>query len=105
MSVTPVIGASTTGQSIRTRSISMGFNAGGMGSGVIRNVPKNQAAHSGLPGLPQPASAGTAMIPLPERSSFAAVIVAAGQGLRAGTAVPKQFALWQGKPVLRHAAE
>jgi 2-C-methyl-D-erythritol 4-phosphate cytidylyltransferase/2-C-methyl-D-erythritol 2,4-cyclodiphosphate synthase len=37
--------------------------------------------------------------------SVAAVIVAAGQGLRAGQPLPKQFALWRGKPVLRHAAE
>jgi 2-C-methyl-D-erythritol 4-phosphate cytidylyltransferase/2-C-methyl-D-erythritol 2,4-cyclodiphosphate synthase len=36
---------------------------------------------------------------------FAAVIVAAGQGLRAGQPLPKQFALWRGKPVVRHAAE
>jgi 2-C-methyl-D-erythritol 4-phosphate cytidylyltransferase/2-C-methyl-D-erythritol 2,4-cyclodiphosphate synthase len=36
---------------------------------------------------------------------FAAVIVAAGQGLRAGQPLAKQFALWRGKPVLRHAAE
>jgi 2-C-methyl-D-erythritol 4-phosphate cytidylyltransferase/2-C-methyl-D-erythritol 2,4-cyclodiphosphate synthase len=36
---------------------------------------------------------------------FAAVIVAAGQGLRAGQAVPKQFARWRGKPLVRHAAE
>jgi 2-C-methyl-D-erythritol 4-phosphate cytidylyltransferase / 2-C-methyl-D-erythritol 2,4-cyclodiphosphate synthase len=35
----------------------------------------------------------------------AAVIVAAGQGLRAGQPVPKQFARWRGKPVLRHSAE
>lgn len=35
----------------------------------------------------------------------AAVIVAAGQGLRAGQPVPKQFALWRGKPVVRHSAE
>lgn len=35
----------------------------------------------------------------------AAVIVAAGRGARAGTSVPKQFALWRGKPVLRWAAE
>ena len=35
----------------------------------------------------------------------AAVIVAAGQGLRAGQALPKQFALWRGKPVVRHSAE
>lgn len=36
---------------------------------------------------------------------FAAVIVAAGKGLRAGQAVPKQFARWRGKPVVRHSAE
>ena len=37
--------------------------------------------------------------------AFAAIIVAAGQGLRAGQPVPKQFALWRGKPVLRHSVE
>ena len=37
--------------------------------------------------------------------SVAAIIVAAGKGLRAGQPVPKQFALWRGKPVLRHSAE
>ena len=36
---------------------------------------------------------------------FAAVIVAAGKGLRAGGAVPKQFADWRGKPLVRHSAE
>ena len=35
----------------------------------------------------------------------AAVIVAAGAGLRAGQDVPKQFARWRGKPVVRHSAE
>ncbi|MFM9934664.1 MAG: bifunctional 2-C-methyl-D-erythritol 4-phosphate cytidylyltransferase/2-C-methyl-D-erythritol 2,4-cyclodiphosphate synthase [Novosphingobium sp.] len=35
----------------------------------------------------------------------AAVVVAAGQGLRAGGTVPKQFALWRGKPLLRHSVE
>ncbi|MDE1914506.1 MAG: bifunctional 2-C-methyl-D-erythritol 4-phosphate cytidylyltransferase/2-C-methyl-D-erythritol 2,4-cyclodiphosphate synthase [Sphingomonadales bacterium] len=35
----------------------------------------------------------------------AALVVAAGQGLRAGQPVPKQFALWRGKPVLRHSVE
>ena len=35
----------------------------------------------------------------------AAVIVAAGQGLRAGQPLPKQFARWHEKPVLRHSAE
>ncbi|HYD25792.1 MAG TPA: bifunctional 2-C-methyl-D-erythritol 4-phosphate cytidylyltransferase/2-C-methyl-D-erythritol 2,4-cyclodiphosphate synthase [Croceibacterium sp.] len=37
--------------------------------------------------------------------SFAAVIVAAGQGLRAGQPVPKQFARWRGRPLVRHSAE
>ncbi len=35
----------------------------------------------------------------------AAVVVAAGQGLRAGQPLPKQFALWRGKPVVRHSVE
>lgn len=34
-----------------------------------------------------------------------ALIVAAGKGLRAGGDVPKQFALHQGKPLLRHSVE
>ena len=37
--------------------------------------------------------------------SFAAVVVAAGKGLRAGQPVPKQFAQWRGKPVVRHSVE
>lgn len=41
----------------------------------------------------------------PSPSPAAAVIVAAGQGLRAGQPVPKQFATWRGKPLLRHSAE
>ncbi len=36
---------------------------------------------------------------------FAAIVVAAGKGLRAGQAVPKQFAMWRGKSVLRHSVE
>ncbi|MCP5396741.1 MAG: bifunctional 2-C-methyl-D-erythritol 4-phosphate cytidylyltransferase/2-C-methyl-D-erythritol 2,4-cyclodiphosphate synthase [Sphingomonadaceae bacterium] len=43
--------------------------------------------------------------PSPARPPFAAVIVAAGKGLRAGQPLPKQFAPWKGKPVLRHSAE
>ncbi|PXW75263.1 2-C-methyl-D-erythritol 2,4-cyclodiphosphate synthase [Blastomonas natatoria] len=35
----------------------------------------------------------------------AALIVAAGKGLRAGGSLPKQYALHQGKPLLRHSAE
>ncbi len=37
--------------------------------------------------------------------STAAVVVAAGQGLRAGQPLPKQFAMWRGKPVVRHSVE
>ena len=49
--------------------------------------------------------AATVAMGVPSGARFAAVIVAAGQGLRAGQAVPKQFALWRGKPVVRHSAE
>lgn len=35
----------------------------------------------------------------------AAIVVAAGKGLRAGGTVPKQFAMWHGKPLLRHSVE
>ena len=41
----------------------------------------------------------------PSQLRFAAVVVAAGRGLRAGQPVPKQFASWHGKPVVRHSAE
>lgn len=37
--------------------------------------------------------------------SFAAVVVAAGEGLRAGQPLPKQFAAWRGKPLVRHSVE
>jgi 2-C-methyl-D-erythritol 4-phosphate cytidylyltransferase/2-C-methyl-D-erythritol 2,4-cyclodiphosphate synthase len=36
---------------------------------------------------------------------FAAVVVAAGQGLRAGGTVPKQFAPWRGRALVRHSVE
>ncbi|MDG5747549.1 bifunctional 2-C-methyl-D-erythritol 4-phosphate cytidylyltransferase/2-C-methyl-D-erythritol 2,4-cyclodiphosphate synthase [Qipengyuania sp. XHP0207] len=36
---------------------------------------------------------------------FAAIVVAAGKGLRAGQPLPKQFAHWRGKPVVRHSVE
>ncbi len=35
----------------------------------------------------------------------AAIVVAAGQGLRAGQPLPKQFAQWRGKAVVRHSVE
>ncbi len=40
--------------------------------------------------------------PLPP---FSVIIVAAGKGLRAGQPLPKQFAIWRGKPVLRHSVD
>ncbi|WP_298466527.1 bifunctional 2-C-methyl-D-erythritol 4-phosphate cytidylyltransferase/2-C-methyl-D-erythritol 2,4-cyclodiphosphate synthase [uncultured Erythrobacter sp.] len=40
--------------------------------------------------------------PLPD---FAAIIVAAGKGLRVGGHTPKQFRSYKGKPVLRHSVE
>ena len=41
----------------------------------------------------------------PSLSGTAAVVVAAGAGLRAAQPLPKQFALWRGKPVVRHSVE
>jgi len=38
-------------------------------------------------------------------SPIAAIVVAAGKGLRAGGSVPKQFAPWHGKPLVRHSVE
>lgn len=37
--------------------------------------------------------------------TLAAIVVAAGQGLRAGQPTPKQFASWRGKPVVRHSVD
>tara|TARA_R110002072_G_scaffold81148_11_gene185925 strand:+ start:4562 stop:5710 length:1149 start_codon:yes stop_codon:yes gene_type:complete len=45
------------------------------------------------------------MSEMPSLPSFAAIVVAAGKGLRAGQATPKQFAMWRGRPVLRHSVE
>lgn len=43
--------------------------------------------------------------PAPLPTGIAAVVVAAGAGLRAGQPLPKQFAVWRGKPVVRHSVE
>ncbi|WP_374413018.1 bifunctional 2-C-methyl-D-erythritol 4-phosphate cytidylyltransferase/2-C-methyl-D-erythritol 2,4-cyclodiphosphate synthase [Novosphingobium colocasiae] len=43
--------------------------------------------------------------PSGEVHRVAAIVVAAGQGLRAGQPLPKQFAPWRGKPVVRHSVE
>lgn len=40
--------------------------------------------------------------PLPP---FAAIVVAAGKGLRVGGETPKQFCDWRGKPLVRHSVE
>lgn len=43
--------------------------------------------------------------PDPSGKRVAAVVVAAGQGLRAGGSVPKQFAQWRGAPLVRHSVK
>lgn len=43
--------------------------------------------------------------PDPAGKRVAAVVVAAGQGLRAGGSVPKQFAQWRGAPLVRHSVK
>ena len=47
----------------------------------------------------------TPLTPSRPHPPTAAVVVAAGQGLRAGQPLPKQFARWRGKPVVRHSVE
>lgn len=41
----------------------------------------------------------------PNTVTVAAVVVAAGKGLRTGGAVPKQFVTWRGKPLVCHSVE
>lgn len=53
----------------------------------------------------QAASPPGAMRLAPASAKFAAVVVAAGEGLRARQPVPKQFAIWRDKPVVRHSVE
>ena len=43
------------------------------------------------------------MASLPPLPSFAAIIVAAGKGLRVGGDTPKQFRMWRGKPLIRQS--
>lgn len=45
------------------------------------------------------------MASLSNLPSFAAIVVAAGKGLRVGGDVPKQFRHWRGKPLVRHSVE
>ena len=41
----------------------------------------------------------------PSLPPFAAIVVAAGKGLRVGGETPKQFREWRGKPLVRHSVE
>ncbi len=45
------------------------------------------------------------MATVPPLPPFAAIVVAAGKGLRVGGEVPKQFCTWRGKPLIRHSVE
>lgn len=45
------------------------------------------------------------MATMPPLPSFAAIVVAAGKGLRVGGDTPKQFRDWRGKPLIRHSVE
>lgn len=47
----------------------------------------------------------TAMSAEPALPPFAAIVVAAGKGLRVGGDTPKQFRNWRGKPLIRHSIE
>lgn len=45
------------------------------------------------------------MVETPTLPSFAAIVVAAGKGLRVGGDTPKQFREWRGKALIRHSVE
>jgi 2-C-methyl-D-erythritol 4-phosphate cytidylyltransferase/2-C-methyl-D-erythritol 2,4-cyclodiphosphate synthase len=45
------------------------------------------------------------MASLSDLPPFAAIVVAAGKGLRVGGDMPKQFRDWRGKPLVRHSVE
>lgn len=45
------------------------------------------------------------MADVPSLPPFAAIVVAAGKGLRVGGDTPKQFRNWRGKPLIRHSVE
>jgi 2-C-methyl-D-erythritol 4-phosphate cytidylyltransferase / 2-C-methyl-D-erythritol 2,4-cyclodiphosphate synthase len=45
------------------------------------------------------------MADFPSLPPFAAIVVAAGKGLRVGGDTPKQFRNWRGKPLIRHSVE
>lgn len=45
------------------------------------------------------------MVTPPPLTQFAAIVVAAGKGLRVGGDTPKQFRIWRGKPLIRHSID
>ncbi|MEE4206030.1 MAG: bifunctional 2-C-methyl-D-erythritol 4-phosphate cytidylyltransferase/2-C-methyl-D-erythritol 2,4-cyclodiphosphate synthase [Erythrobacter sp.] len=45
------------------------------------------------------------MAATPPLPPFAAIVVAAGKGLRVGGVLPKQYRTWRGRPLLRHSVE
>ena len=45
------------------------------------------------------------MASMPPLPPFAAIVVAAGKGLRVGGDMPKQFREWRSKPLIRHSVE
>lgn len=68
-------------------------------------VPKICAPHSALRKIRPDPKRVTAMHDTSPLPPFAAIIVAAGKGLRVGGDTPKQFRQWRGKPVLQHSVE
>ncbi len=63
------------------------------------------AAHSGLQ-EPRPDPKRSRLVTEESTPSrYAAVVVAAGRGLRAGGELPKQFRTWRGKPLVQHSVD
>ena len=63
------------------------------------------AAHSGLQECRPGPKRSRAVTNEPNSSPFAAIVVAAGKGLRAGADLPKQFRIWRGMPMIRHSVK
>jgi hypothetical protein len=68
-------------------------------------VIKICAAHSGLQERRPDPKRSRAVTTETNTSSFAAIVVAAGKGLRVGGDLPKQFHNWRGRPMIRHSVE
>ena len=68
-------------------------------------VIKICAAHSGLQERRPDPKRSRAVTNETNPSPFAAIIVAAGKGLRVGGDLPKQFHNWRGTPMIRHSVD